>query len=145
MFRSEQSVPPDQAQTPATPAQSPNQALPTGQTQPPADTRAAAAEASTVLAYSLRTGQFSAEDKARLGQLVARRTGMSQADAEKRVTEIYYRASTELANAEAAAKEAADKARKVAAHVSLWLFVALLGGAFCASYAATVGGRQRDY
>lgn len=148
MFRSEQSAsaqPPDQAQTPGNPTQSPNQPQPTGQTQPAADTRAAVAEASTVLAYSLRTGQFSAEDKARLGQLVARRTGVSQADAEKRVTEIYYRASTELANAEAAAKEAADKARKVAAHVSLWLFVALLGGAFCASYAATIGGRQRDY
>ncbi len=112
--------------------------------QPPTDTAASTAEATTVLSYSLHTGQFTPEDKARLGQLVARRTGLSQVDAEKRVTEIYYRASTELANAEAAAKGAADKARKVAAHISLWFFIALLGGAFCASYAATIGGRQRD-
>jgi len=27
----------------------------------------------------------------------------------------------------------------------LWTFLALLMGAFCASYAATVGGRQRDH
>jgi hypothetical protein len=26
-----------------------------------------------------------------------------------------------------------------------WLFLALLVGAFCASYAATLGGRQRDH
>jgi hypothetical protein len=112
--------------------------------QAPADPAAATAEATTVLAYSLHSGQFSAEDRTRIGQLVAQRTGLSQADAEKRATEIYYRASTELANAEAAAKDAADKARKVAAHISLWFFVALLGGAFCASFAATIGGRQRD-
>lgn len=111
----------------------------------PADPAAAASEASTVLAYSLKNGSLSAEDKTRLGQLVAQRTGLSPEEAEKRVSDIYYRVSTELVNAEAAAREAADKARKVAAHISLWLFIALLGGAFCASYAATIGGRQRDY
>jgi hypothetical protein len=36
-------------------------------------------------------------------------------------------------------------ARKAAAHLSLWIFVALLIGAFCASYAATIGGRERDH
>ena len=127
MFRGDPSTPPpaDQAAT--------------------ADPAAATAEATTVLAYSLRTGQLSAEDKTRLGQLITRHTGVSQEEAEKRVAEIHYRASTELVNAQTAAKEAADKARKAAAHISLWLFVALLGGAFCASYAATIGGRQRDY
>lgn len=118
---------------------------PAATTTTPVDPAAAAAEASTVLAYSLKNGALSPEDKTRLGQLVAQRTGLSPEEAEKRVSDIYYRASTELANAEAAAREAADKARKVAAHISLWLFIALLGGAFCASYAATIGGRQRDY
>lgn len=149
MFRSEQSAPAQVTEQQSSPGQPPAANQTQSSQQASAQTQqadsGAAAEATTVLAYSLRTGQFSPEDKARLGQLVARRTGMNQADAEKRVTEIYYRASTQLANAEAAAKEAADKARKVAAHVSLWLFVALLGGAFCASYAATIGGRQRDY
>jgi len=30
------------------------------------------------------------------------------------------------------------------ARLLLWTFLALLIGAFCASYAATIGGRQRD-
>lgn len=110
----------------------------------PGEEAAAAREALSILAYSLRAGQLRPEDKARLGQLVARQTGLSQEEAEKRAAEIYYRASTEIANAEAAAKDAADKARKAAAHISLWFFVALLCGAFCASYTATIGGRQRD-
>lgn len=34
--------------------------------------------------------------------------------------------------------------RKASAHSALWVFVALLSGAFAASLAATLGGRQRD-
>ena len=44
-----------------------------------------------------------------------------------------------------AARQAEDTARKAAAHLLLWVFLALLIGAFCASYAATIGGRQRDH
>jgi hypothetical protein len=44
----------------------------------------------------------------------------------------------------AAARQAVDNARKAAAHMLYWLFVALLIGAFCASFAATIGGRERD-
>jgi hypothetical protein len=43
------------------------------------------------------------------------------------------------------AQESADRLRKAIAHFSLWLFVALLSGAFCASYAGTIGGKQRDH
>jgi hypothetical protein len=35
--------------------------------------------------------------------------------------------------------------RKAAAYSALWLFIALLGGAFSASLFATVGGRHRDH
>src|SRR5262249_26566996 len=35
--------------------------------------------------------------------------------------------------------------RKAIAHSLSWTFVALLIGAFCASAAATVGGRERDH
>ena len=42
------------------------------------------------------------------------------------------------------AREAADKARKAVAHAMYWTFLALLVGAFCASFAATIGGKQRD-
>jgi hypothetical protein len=37
-----------------------------------------------------------------------------------------------------------EQARKDAAKTSIRMFVALLIGAFCASLAATIGGKQRD-
>jgi hypothetical protein len=49
-----------------------------------------------------------------------------------------------LREVETTVKEAADKARKASATAALWLFVSLLIGAFAASFAATLGGRQRD-
>lgn len=42
-------------------------------------------------------------------------------------------------------RQAAEAARKETGRFLLWTFVALLTGAFCASYAATIGGRQRDH
>jgi hypothetical protein len=42
-------------------------------------------------------------------------------------------------------QQAAEAARKETGRFLLWTFVALLVGAFCASYAATIGGRQRDH
>jgi len=66
--------------------------------------------------------------------LVAARTGLSQPEADKRVSDIMNDA-----------KQAADSARKAASHSLLWIFLALLIGAFCASYAATIGGSQRDH
>lgn len=47
-------------------------------------------------------------------------------------------------NNDAHALQAADEARKTFAHSMYWTFVALLIGAFCASLAATIGGRERD-
>jgi hypothetical protein len=60
------------------------------------------------------------------------------------VTDTIARAQAKLKNTEAAAREAADKARKASSYTALWLFVSLLLGAFVASLAATFGGRQRD-
>jgi hypothetical protein len=65
--------------------------------------------------------------------MVSAQTGMSQADADKRVAEV-----TEQA------KEAADQARMAAAKLSLWLTASLLVGAFSASLAAIEGGQLRD-
>jgi len=84
------------------------------------------------------------EDVAYIGQMVAKRTGLSQQEAEKRVTDTYARMQTKLTAAQTAAREAADKARKASAYAALWLFLSLLIGAFVASLAATYGGRQRD-
>jgi hypothetical protein len=64
-------------------------------------------------------------DRTYLAQVVAARTGISQADAEKRVDQVVAEAKTD-----------ADNARRAAAHLSFWLTAALLFGAFSASLAA---------
>jgi len=91
-------------------------------------------EVGSIFANDLRQQDISAADKTYLGQLIATNTGLSQADAENRASEVFTEA-----------RQAADTARKAAAHLSYWTFFALLVGAFCASFAATVGGKQRDH
>jgi hypothetical protein len=91
-------------------------------------------EAAVILANALRQGDAAAADSNYLAQLVSARTGLSQTDASQRVSDVI-----------AQARQAADAARKAAARLLLWTFLALLIGAFCASYAATIGGRQRDH
>jgi hypothetical protein len=102
------------------------------------------AEAGRIFANGIASGSLSPEDTKYAGQLVAQRTGMSQADAEKRVTDTFARIQTKMKDAEAAARDAADKARKTSAYAALWIFVSLLIGAFIASLSATYGGRRRD-
>ena len=77
--------------------------------------------------------------------MVAARTGLTPTDADRRVTDTITQAQATAMQAAMTAREAADVARKAAAEVSLWTFVSLLIGAFCASYAATLGGRRRDH
>ena len=103
-----------------------------------------AAEVARIFLNSVRSGALPAADVTHVGQLVAQRTGLSQPDAEKRVVDTYTGLQTKLRDAEAAAKDAADKARKASAYAALWLFISLLIGAFVASLAATFGGRHRD-
>ena len=102
-------------------------------------------EIGKIFATSLSTGSLAADDRAYLGQVVASRTGLTQAEAEARVNAVYARAAKAAADAKAKAQQAADTARKAGAHTALWMFVALLLGAFVASLAATFGGRQRDH
>lgn len=85
-----------------------------------------------------------ADDMRHVGQIVGQRTGLSQPEAEKRVSDVYAKAQATVRDAELAAREATDEARKASAYSALWLFVSLLIGAFVASLAATFGGRQRD-
>jgi len=102
-------------------------------------------EIGKIFATSLSAGSLAADDRAYLGQVVAKRTGISQADAEARVDAVYGRAAKAAADAKAKAQQAAETARKAGAHTALWMFVALLLGAFVAALAATAGGRQRDH
>ena len=101
-------------------------------------------EAGRILGMGLERGSLDPADKVYLTRAVAARTGLADVDAAKRVDDTFARAGADIAKAEATAKQAADAARKAAAHTALWTFVALLCGAFAASYAATWGGRRRN-
>ena len=102
------------------------------------------AEVNRIILTSLQSEGLSPEDKQYLAQLIARETGMTQAEAEARVTDIQTRMRASLEEAKNTAKQVADDARKATAYAALWLFITLLIGAFFASLSATWGGRRRD-
>lgn len=101
---------------------------------------AAAAQASRILLGAATAGAMSDQDKTYLGQLVAARTGLSEADATARIDAVLAQAE----QAKTTAKEAADTARKASATFALVGGLSLIIGAFIASVAAAIGGRQRD-
>lgn len=78
-------------------------------------------------------GELSLNDRTYVAQRVAARTGLPQAEAERRVDAVVTQA-----------KNAADAARKVAAKLAFWMAGALLCGALAAAFAAAEGGRERD-
>jgi hypothetical protein len=90
-----------------------------------------------ILLTSLGPNGLSKDDSAYLAQLVAARTGMSQADAQHRVDNVVGRMKLD-------AKNAADTARKAAAYLSFWSFMSLLFGAVCATLGGILGGDLRD-
>lgn len=99
-----------------------------------ADAIVATREAQTVFNHDIAMkGDWPAADRTYLAQLVSARTGLAGADAEKRVTDTI-----------AAAKADADKTRKAAAALSIWLTISMFVGAFAASLAALEGGQLRD-
>jgi len=77
--------------------------------------------------------QPSAADRSYVAKVVAARTGLSQADADKRVSDVIAQAKADL-----------DTARKAAEHLAIWLTLSLFIGAFSAALAATEGGGLRD-
>jgi hypothetical protein len=83
---------------------------------------------------SLRNGgDLKPADRQYVSKVVAARTGLSQADADKRGNDVVTQAKADM-----------DAARKAAAQLAFWLTASLLIGAFCASLAATEGGGLRD-
>jgi hypothetical protein len=91
-------------------------------------------EAEIILAHALEQHNLAPADKTYVAQLIAETTGLSQADSNQRVDDVFGDAT-----------HAAETARKSIAHTLLWTFLALLIGAFCASLSATIGGKQRDH
>jgi hypothetical protein len=100
----------------------------------------ARAEGARIIARALANGNLEPGDRTYLAALVASRTGLSQEDAEKRVDDTM----AQIKAAEDKAKQAADAARKASAQASFYLFFSMLIGAFIASTAGAIGGRQRD-
>jgi hypothetical protein len=78
-------------------------------------------------------GELKPADRAYAAKVVATRTGMSQADADKRVNDVVTQIKADT-----------DAARKATAQLAFWLTASLLIGAFCSSLAATEGGGLRD-
>jgi hypothetical protein len=92
------------------------------------------AEMSRLFTSSFRNGgELKSNDRDYVSKVVAARTGLSQADADKRVTDVVTQVKAD-----------ADAARKATAQLAFWLTASLLLGAFCASLAATEGGGLRD-
>ncbi|HKT71868.1 MAG TPA: hypothetical protein VJQ47_03195 [Steroidobacteraceae bacterium] len=98
------------------------------------------AEVGRILERSLTAGQLSSADRTYLADLIAARTGISQAEAQKRLEE----ATEAIKAADIKARAAADAARKAGALASLYMALSMLVGAFIAGVAAAVGGRRRD-
>src|ERR1700680_1919610 len=97
------------------------------------DSASVRGEVGLILGHGLREGSLPSADRLYLARVVAAKTGAGEADAERRVDDAYVQA-----------RQAADGARKALAHSMYWTFLALLVGAFCASFAATIGGKERD-
>lgn len=108
------------------------------------DARESNAQASRIFTTSLVNGDITPADRTELARLIASRTDLTQAEAEARVDEVMTNTRQAIDAAKEKAKQVADDARKAAAGAALWAFVALLIGAFSASYAAILGGRSRD-
>ncbi len=102
------------------------------------------AEVARIFTNAAAAGKLPEEDRRYVAQVVAQRTGLSPQEADKRVNDTFTQMQAKKQEAERAAREAADKARKASALASFWLFISLLIGAFVASLCAVYGGRLRD-
>ena len=115
---------------------------PTTPSTAPAGTAAddTAGQVSRILLTSAANGEMSAGDRTYLDQLVASKTGLSEADAKARVDAVLK----SVDDAKVAATEAAETARRASASVALFGALSLLIGGFVAAVGAALGGRQRD-
>jgi hypothetical protein len=94
----------------------------------------AQAETERILSHALQHPEIPVADKNYLARLISARTGIAESDAEQRISDVI-----------SDARQTQDAAQKEIARLLLWIFLALLMGAFTSSYAATIGGRQRDH
>lgn len=111
---------------------------------PDANDQAVRTEIGRIVANAIRSGELPAADRTYVAQVIATRTNVPQADAEKRIDDTIAKSKQVAADTAEKAKQAAEAARKGATYAALWMALAMLVGAFCSSLAATWGGRSRD-
>lgn len=90
-------------------------------------------ELSNILGTALTSGTFNDEDRTYAANVIAQETGLTAAEAEARLDQVY-----------AEAKAAADEARQYAVLLAFLTAASLLVGALAAWYAAVMGGDHRD-
>jgi hypothetical protein len=91
------------------------------------------AEAARIIQTGLGRNPIAGEDRAHLVRIVAARTGLAPADAERRVTQVVSQA-----------RDAVAKARRSAIILGFTTAAALAAAAAAAWAAAGIGGRHRD-
>jgi hypothetical protein len=106
-------------------------------TAPHAEPKAAAGgvreETSHILAEGLARGEVSTADRSYLAQLVAAQTGVSDADAQRRVDDVINQLRAD-----------ADAARRASEMAAIFAALSMLVGAVIAAVSAALGGGLRD-
>lgn len=114
---------------------------PNGPAAPAITSRAdLAAPMARAFAAGLRNDQLEPRDRTYLAQLVQQQTGISQADAERRVDDAF----ADLKAAEARTRAAAEAARKAALIAAFAVAATLAIGCAAACAGAALGARHRD-
>lgn len=108
-----------------------------GSTPPTAEERQ---EASRIFIAGLSSGKLEPGDRDYIASRVATRMNIPQPEAQKRVDDTF----TKLNQAKETAKQAAERARKIAVITAFLTAAVLLLGAAAAWMAAQLGGRHRD-
>ena len=97
-------------------------------------------EISRILLMGAVDGSLSSDDRAYLARVVAARTGLSQADAEKRVDAL----SAQMKTSADKMRAETETARKAGILLAFLTAASMVLGAAAAWWGATVGGRHRD-
>lgn len=122
---------------PTATAQNPATVVTPATPQQPNDIRP---EINRIFSLGIRDQSISARDRTYLAQVVAQRTGLPEADAQKRVDETI----AEAQRLEVQARAAVDKARKATILAAFLTAASVLASLIAAVASASLGGRHRD-
>lgn len=122
---------------PAAPSASP------GSTRPAEPNAASTAEITRILTVAVASDSLNPQDRQYLARVVSRRTGLAQADAERRVDETWTRLKTLRDEAEAKVRQGAETARKAGVLGAFLTAAISLAGLVAAVWGAGLGGQHQ--